>query len=132
MSNPIWGWLSLTIAAVYSVIWPGWRDAHPAPHPFAICFVLRWFHAITWILLAASFFIRSSIAPSRTTLANAIAPAAMLCYVAFIATFAYFRTTQVGREQPPRFRTRRSLCRSRGQANPCGVSECAILAARRR
>ncbi|MDO8434947.1 MAG: hypothetical protein Q7S58_21315 [Candidatus Binatus sp.] len=75
------------------MIWPGWRDAHPSPHPFAIYFVLRWFHAITWIVLAASFFIRSSIAPSRITLANAIALAAMLSYVAFIATFAYIRTT---------------------------------------
>ena len=93
LSNPIWGWLSLGIAVVYSVIWPGWRDAQPSMNPFGIRFVLRWFHAITWMLLAVSFFIRSTIAPSRTTLANLIALAALLCYVTFIATFAYIRTT---------------------------------------
>ncbi len=57
------------------------RSCSNRPTFAATYFGLRWFHTITWILLAASFFIRSSIAPSRTTPANAVALAALLTYV---------------------------------------------------
>ncbi len=45
-------------------------------------FVLRWFHAVTWLVLAASFFVRG-VAPEQSTLADAIGLTALGTYVAF-------------------------------------------------
>jgi len=87
LSNPLWPWVCLAIATIYLFIWPSTLvPSHPGPVAVVVRFVLRWLHPITWLLLAASFFIRSGMAKGRSGTANVIALMALLSYLVFIAT----------------------------------------------
>lgn len=53
----VWGGLCWVIALVYSIIWPKHRIGEQKISAFRY-FILRWFHAIVWVLLGISCFIR--------------------------------------------------------------------------
>lgn len=84
----VWGIVCLIIAAIYARIWPRPVDrAALRPYPRLQFFVLRWFHALVWVLLALSSFLWSLTQPGLSTLAGSVAFLGLVCYIAFIWTF---------------------------------------------
>ena len=80
----IWGFLALLVAGVYAVVWPRPRTGDSAqPRPTWRHLVLRWFHALVWALLALSCFIRASLLPGGSGVANVVALLALPTYAAF-------------------------------------------------
>jgi hypothetical protein len=76
----IWADLALIIAVIYSVLWP--RKAANGGSGFRYL-VLRWGHALTWILLAVSFLLRG-LSTSLTATANFAALIGGLTFVLFL------------------------------------------------
>ncbi|MEO8426414.1 MAG: hypothetical protein ABI651_04800 [Verrucomicrobiota bacterium] len=92
---PIWGAVSLVVAAVYSFWAPGLSaKAVVASLSLWQYFILRWFHPLVWVVLAASFFFRGSSLAHRRYVANVLALIALALYVMFLLTFAIFRMRQ--------------------------------------
>ena len=75
-----WAVLSVLIAVVYSVVWP--HPAAPVSGGFRF-FVLRWGHALTWLLLAVNFTLRG-VDAKFNGVANMMAAAAGLNYLLFM------------------------------------------------
>jgi len=73
---------SVVVAGVYTFIWP--RPEPGVRRSTSSRMVLRWGHAVVWLLLAVSCFMRA--AGSEVQVANLIAFAAGLLYIAFIAS----------------------------------------------
>ena len=78
----VWVALALVIALIYSIVWPHKTGAAATGLPFLI---LRWGHALTWLLLAANFFLRG-LSPSLNQLANFIALVGGIIYGLFLFT----------------------------------------------
>jgi hypothetical protein len=76
----LWAALALIVALIYSFVWP--QKAVILTTGFRF-FILRWGHALTWILLAINFLLRG-LSPSLNGVANLIALAGGLMYVLFI------------------------------------------------
>ena len=76
----VWAALALIVAVIYSFVWP--HKAVTEPAGFRL-FILRWGHALTWILLAINFVLRG-FSPSLNGAANLIALTGGLLYVLFI------------------------------------------------
>ena len=91
----VYGVLALAVAAIYLVVGLRPRTARGASRPAWRGFVLRWFHALIWVLLALSCFIRAALLPGGTIAANVSALLALLLYVIFLGTLVVDR--QVGR-----------------------------------
>lgn len=85
---PLWVWMiiCLAVAAIYILVWP--RDLAPADSASLRFVVLRWFHPLAWLLLAASCAIRMSSLPAKTRIANAVALLAIPAAAAFFFTLA--------------------------------------------
>jgi hypothetical protein len=77
----VWGGLCLLVAAIFVVVWPKDRLADASALRL---FVVRWFHALVWVFLAASCFLR--IQPALNGLANQVALAALITYLIFMAS----------------------------------------------
>ncbi|MFN8500454.1 hypothetical protein [Kouleothrix sp.] len=77
----VWGGLCLVVAAVFVVVWPKDRVADAGALRL---FVVRWFHALVWVFLAASCFLR--MRPELGGLANRVAFAALITYLIFMAS----------------------------------------------
>jgi hypothetical protein len=76
--------ICLIVATAYYFVWPGWKDPERVRHrSLWTKIILRWFHSLTWALLAAACFL-------RTTLPAAIAGGV---YLIFILTLAYERSS---------------------------------------
>ena len=92
---PVWGAVCLVVAAVYSFWTPGFsaKAVVAAPSVWQF-FILRWFHPLVWVVLAASFFIRGSSLAHRRSVANVLALIALALYLTFLLTFALFRMRQ--------------------------------------
>lgn len=75
-----WAAIALIIAVVYSFVWPhkaaavatGWH-----------LLIVRWGHALVWLLLAINFLLRG-ISPSMNGIANLIALAGGVIYFVFM------------------------------------------------
>ena len=78
----VWAALALAIAMVYSFVWPHKAGAAATGLPFLI---LRWGHALTWLLLATNFLLRG-LSPSLNQLANLIALVDGIIYGLFLFT----------------------------------------------
>jgi hypothetical protein len=65
----------LAVAATYVVVWPGWKQERAWRG--GVRFVLRWFHALTWVLIAAWVW---SANPGWGI-------AALVCYAVFLMTW---------------------------------------------
>ena len=92
---PVWGAVSLVVAAVYSFWAPG-LSAKAVVASLSVWqyFILRWFHPLVWVVLAASFFIRGSSLADRRSVANALALIALALYLTFLLSFALVRMRQ--------------------------------------
>lgn len=90
MSAPssVWGGgLCLLIACIYLLKWPhprrplsSWRRA-----------VLRWAHGAVWLVLGASFFVRTAYSTEAAELANGLALVGAALYVMFVVALAVDR-----------------------------------------
>jgi len=82
LNIPYFAWtaIALVIAVIFVYVWP--RKAVTASAGFRF-FVIRWGHALTWLLLAVSFFLRG-ISPELNGTANLIAAAGGLTYLLFM------------------------------------------------
>jgi hypothetical protein len=79
-----WGILSLAAAVAYFIKWPKPRPDRVGPPRSTLAhIILRWFHSLVWLLLALACFLWAS-GPSAA--ANALAVAALIVYVIFLAT----------------------------------------------
>ncbi len=77
--------ICLAIALVYSFVpvAPVKRYAWAA-RPVWRYLILRWFHAAVWLLLAAACLVRQAAAAKGGPAANALALAALACYVSYL------------------------------------------------
>lgn len=79
-----WGILCLVVSVAYSFKWPKPNPDRVSPRRSALVhIILRWFHSAVWLLLALACFMWAS-GPSAG--ANALAVAALIVYVIFLAT----------------------------------------------
>jgi hypothetical protein len=89
----IWGALCLLVAAVYTIVYPRSKIEGQRVRPLWRFLILRWFHALVWVLLASSCFIWAEYLPGGDALAKALALLALLLYLVFIFTLALHRRT---------------------------------------
>jgi hypothetical protein len=82
----LWGSLCLIVALIYTVVWPRPKAAGTPALTLWRQVILRWFHALVWVLLALSCFIRPSQWLGGTTTANGLALLALLVYGIFLVT----------------------------------------------
>jgi hypothetical protein len=81
----VWAAVALLVAILYSFVWPRDRIAELSSFRFL---VLRWGHALTWLLISVNFILRG-IDPKYNEVANLIAAAGGFTYLLFIVmTFA--------------------------------------------
>lgn len=83
----LWGLLCLLLALVWLRVWPADRVS---PGDGARFIVLRWFHALTWLLLALAVF-SAALRVADGALARPLAFAALLVYLVFLAVFVTSR-----------------------------------------
>lgn len=83
-----WGLVCLGLALVWYYVWPKDRTPEPLtqlpeyrPRPAWMQSVLRWFHALAWVLLAAACWFLDA---GQVTLAGASALVAGIMYVTFV------------------------------------------------
>ena len=77
----VWSALALILAVVWIYVGPHTKLTVTTGLRY---FVIRWGHAVTWLLLAVSFFLRG-LSPSMNGVANMIALAGGLTYLLFMA-----------------------------------------------
>ena len=82
------GLMCLGLAVVWYTVWPKDRTPEPfkqlpeyKPRPAWLQSVLRWFHALVWVMLAATCWFADA---GQTTLATASAMVAGIMYVTFV------------------------------------------------
>jgi hypothetical protein len=71
----------LLVAAIYVVVWPGWK--REGRWSAGVRIILRWFHSLTWVLLAAWIWLRQPT----------FGIAGLACYLVFLATWLNARRT---------------------------------------
>lgn len=82
MPPTAWVVVCLALAVLYVRAWPR-RRAVGVTQGFRYL-VLRWFHALVWLLLALSVAVRAQSGQTAYVVASAIAIAALLVYVVFL------------------------------------------------
>jgi hypothetical protein len=75
-----WAVLAFVVAVIYSFIWPQKIVTINTGFRFL---VLRWAHALTWLLLTVNFVLRG-LSPSLSSAANILALGGGLVYILFI------------------------------------------------
>lgn len=76
----VWAALALVIAVLYSFLWPKDRIADLTGFRFL---VLRWGHALTWLLISINFILRG-LDSRFDGIANLLAALGGLIYLLFI------------------------------------------------
>ena len=84
----IWGVVCLGVAALYYFVWPE-PEADSAPRPAWMRLVLRWFHSLVWLLLAAACFLQSA---GVSEIGRTVGGIGLLVYVVFMVTAAIDRS----------------------------------------
>jgi hypothetical protein len=84
---PIWALLCLAVAIFYIIVWPSANNPGDAGSLRYI--ILRWFHSLAWLFLAASCFLRMSSAPKLLALAKVAAFLALPTYILFFMTTSF-------------------------------------------
>lgn len=79
----VWGLLCVLMALVWLWVWPADRVSPGEGWRFI---VLRWFHALTWLLLALGVF-SAALRLAGGALVRPLAFAALLAYLVFLAVF---------------------------------------------
>jgi hypothetical protein len=75
-----WAALALLIAVIYSFLWP--HRALTVSTGFRFL-VIRWGHALTWLLISVNFILRG-LDPKFTGTANVVAAAGGFIYLLFM------------------------------------------------
>lgn len=83
----VWGGLCLALAVVWGIVWPSDR-AGPVGAPRYI--ILRWFHALVWLLLALAAFCAAFDVLGGAA-ARVAAAIALIAYLVFILTLTTSR-----------------------------------------
>jgi len=79
----LWGLVCLGLAVVWIFVWPS--DKAVAPDTLHY-FILRWFHALTWLLLALAAFVAGFNILGGETTARGVALLSLLTYLTFMVT----------------------------------------------
>ena len=90
----LWGSVCVVVAFIYTVVWPRPKAADTSARSLWRHVILRWFHALVWVLLALSCFIRPSQWLGGTATANGLALLALLVYGIFLVTVLRDRITR--------------------------------------
>jgi len=77
----VWTGLALIVSAIYSFVWPKKAVTKTTGLRY---FIVRWGHALVWVLLATNFLLRG-ISPSLNSAADVVALAGAAMYAAFLA-----------------------------------------------
>ena len=77
----LWAGLAFLVAVVFTFVWPSDRVTVAGSWRF---FLLRWAHALVWVLLAISFALRGFGIKGAADTTGLLA---LLTYLAFMATF---------------------------------------------
>lgn len=75
-----WAGIALIVALIYTFVWPKDRIADLTGFRFL---VLRWNHALTWLLISINFILRG-LDPKFSSTANMIAATGGLIYLLFL------------------------------------------------
>ena len=76
----LWAGLALVVAVIYAFVWP--HKALTVATGFRFL-IIRWGHALTWLLLTINFVVRG-INPKFNGTANLVAAAGGLMYLFFM------------------------------------------------
>jgi hypothetical protein len=79
----LWGVVCLIVAGIWVFVWPSNKRVAPNSLPH---FILRWFHALVWLFLAAAAFIAGFEIFGGTDTARLVALLALITYLVFMAT----------------------------------------------
>jgi hypothetical protein len=79
----VWGFAALAMAVVWTLIWP--RKKSVKPNSLAY-FILRWFHALVWLFLAAAALIAGFDILGGQATAQLVAFLGLITYLVFMAT----------------------------------------------
>lgn len=92
----VWGLACLALAIVWVIFWPHDRLTTTGGVQFVI---LRWFHALTWLLLAIAAFVAYFDLLGGRGSARLIAFAALIVYLIFMATLVRSRSSSSNRRR---------------------------------
>lgn len=84
----VWGAICLVLAVVWIVFWPSDKAVATEGLRFVI---LRWFHALVWLLLAIAAFLAASNVLGGLPTARIIALLSLITYLVFIGTVITIR-----------------------------------------
>lgn len=84
----VWGVFCLVLTAVWVVVWPHQRAVEAEGLRFL---VLRWFHALVWLLLAIAAFVAAFGVLGGAATARIVALLSLVTYLIFMATFVTSR-----------------------------------------
>ena len=76
----LWAGIALGVAVIFAFVWPHKDVTITAGFRF---FIIRWGHALTWFLLAASFLLRG-VGPDLNGVSSFFALAGGVMYLLFI------------------------------------------------
>jgi small-conductance mechanosensitive channel len=79
----VWGGVCLLIGAVYTIFWPRPQASRLEPRPIWMHLILRWTHAVVWLLLAAASF---ALAAGYIHSGRNLASLALAVYFVFMGT----------------------------------------------
>lgn len=82
---PAWTVIALLLALIWTLYWPADQLHGAGPGSFRYI-VLRWFHALVWLLLAVSFLLRALDGSIFTLISNITALGGLLVYSIFLIT----------------------------------------------
>ncbi|MBK9711019.1 MAG: hypothetical protein IPO81_06715 [Kouleothrix sp.] len=79
----VWGTLCIVLTIVWSIFWPHQKAATTTGLRFVI---LRWFHALVWLLLAIAAFLAAIDGLGGPALARTVAFLSLIAYLVFLVT----------------------------------------------
>ena len=82
--NLAWGVVCLILTIVWIIVWPSDKVISSDTIRF---FILRWFHALTWLLLALAAFIAAFKLFDGENTARFVAFFSLPVYIIFLLTF---------------------------------------------
>lgn len=81
----IWGIVATAIAIVFAVFVPSENKVNAASGVQYI--ILRWFHSLCWVLLAANFFLRHHNDERSNKAANMLATSGGITYATYLVNY---------------------------------------------
>lgn len=86
LNIPMYGWtaVALVIAAIFAVFVPS-ADKVMALEGSSFV-IMRWFHSLVWVLLAASFFLKGTGSESVKGFSDLLAMGGGVCYAVYLIT----------------------------------------------